>query len=115
MSVSDYVARRVRQERERRGVTREALADRCTALGWPCTKTVLTNLELGRAVCGPRHPRLVRVDEMVTIAAALDVPVLDFIAGARLPAGARLTADPPDLPRTVTIRLPPGARVTVEE
>jgi transcriptional regulator with XRE-family HTH domain len=114
MAISDHVARRVRQERESRGMTRAALAARCTALGWPCswpcTKTIITNLELGMSN-GRKCGRPVRVDELVVIAAALDVPVLDFLAGARLPPGAHLT----DPPRTVTIRLPAGARITIDE
>lgn len=114
MALSDHVAYRIRKARESYPMTREEFAARCSALGWHISKTVILNLETGRIIDG-RNRRLVRVDELVVISAVLGVPVLDFLDGARLPPGARLTADDPNLSHTITIRVPPGARIAIDE
>jgi len=61
--------------RQRRGWIARDLAARCAALGASqLTHTVITNLETGRRDEGGRRRREVTVDELLILAAALDVP-----------------------------------------
>ncbi|NUW33426.1 helix-turn-helix transcriptional regulator [Nonomuraea sp. SMC257] len=73
--LSDVVASRVRTYRERKGLTREELAARCSKLHLPLTAAAITNIETGRrnAETGARR-RDVTVDELVVLAKALGVP-----------------------------------------
>jgi transcriptional regulator with XRE-family HTH domain len=74
--VSDRVGAKVREHRQRLGLTREQLADRCTELGANnITASVLVNIETGRPdkTTGARR-RDITVDEVLVLAYALDVP-----------------------------------------
>lgn len=65
----------MRLVRQRRGWTARDLAARCTSLGAPqITHTVITNLETGRPGPDSRRRRGITVDELLILAAALDVP-----------------------------------------
>jgi transcriptional regulator with XRE-family HTH domain len=65
---SEAIARRVKRERQRQGISAARLAERCAELGMPeLTRDVLVNIEQGR-----RHD--VSVDQLWTLAAALNVP-----------------------------------------
>jgi transcriptional regulator with XRE-family HTH domain len=83
-TVSDVVAARVRQVRKRRDLTTDQLAARCAELGEPeLTTQALYKLEARRP--GKLRPRPVTVDELLTLAAALNVapvhllvPIDDF-------------------------------------
>ena len=78
LSASDLAGRRIRQIRERRGWTREDLADRCAGIGAEyITTTVITNLETRR-----RASRQITVDELLVLAHVLEVPPLYLFAPA---------------------------------
>jgi transcriptional regulator with XRE-family HTH domain len=65
---SEAVARRVKAERRRQGISAARLAERCAELGMPeLNRDVIANIETGR-----RHD--VSVDQLWTLAAALNVP-----------------------------------------
>lgn len=89
-SVSDVVADRVREVRRRRGLTAAQLAVRCAALGMPdLTASTLSNIETGRRDETGRRRRDVSVDELLTLAAALDVAPVHLLVP---PLGSPLTA-----------------------
>ncbi|GAA4098815.1 helix-turn-helix transcriptional regulator [Actinomadura miaoliensis] len=71
---TEVISRRVRELRDRRGMSAQALADRCAKLGMPALKRqAITNLENGRR-------GMVTIEELLVLAQALDVPpVLLFI------------------------------------
>jgi transcriptional regulator with XRE-family HTH domain len=72
---SDFVADRVRQLRQRRGLTAEGLAARCAEIGAPeITRSVIANIETGRMGPDGRRRRDVTVDELFILAFALEVP-----------------------------------------
>ena len=72
---SDIVAQRVRDMRRRLGLTAGGLAARCAGIGAPqITAQVITNLETGRRDASGRRVRGITVDELLVLAAALDVP-----------------------------------------
>ena len=78
LSASDLAGRRIRQIRERRGWTRDDLADRCAGIGAEyITTTVITNLETRR-----RASRQITVDELLVLAYVLEVPPLFLFAPA---------------------------------
>lgn len=69
MTATDVVRRRIRALRERRGgMSAQDLANKCAELGMPgLNRQTIANLENGRrAIC--------TVDELLVLAAALDVP-----------------------------------------
>lgn len=72
--LSDVVGAQIAEWRRKRGMNREALAERCNELGLPkMSPSVITNIESRRAVKGaPR--RAVTVDELMVFARALNVP-----------------------------------------
>jgi transcriptional regulator with XRE-family HTH domain len=73
-SISDRVAERIRTLRMDRGLTAADLAERCAKAGMPrLTAQVLYKLE-GQRDRQDRPPRPVTVDELVVLAAALQVP-----------------------------------------
>jgi transcriptional regulator with XRE-family HTH domain len=65
------VAERVRQVRTRRGLTADELATRCQELGSKLTIQSIYKIETAREST-VRPPRQVTVDELLTLAAALD-------------------------------------------
>jgi transcriptional regulator with XRE-family HTH domain len=72
---SDFVADRLRQIRQRRGLTAEGLAARCAEIGAPeITRSVIANIETGRRGPDGRRRREVSVDELLIFAYALQVP-----------------------------------------
>jgi transcriptional regulator with XRE-family HTH domain len=72
-AVSDVVAARVREVRGKRDLTIAGLAARCAELGAPeLTAQALYKLE-GQRNRADRRPRLVTVDELLILAAALNV------------------------------------------
>lgn len=74
-AASVILGERVRAMRQRRGWTAVALAERCAQLGAPqITATVVTNLEASRPGGAGRRSRGVSVDELLVLAAALEVP-----------------------------------------
>jgi transcriptional regulator with XRE-family HTH domain len=71
---SDVVAEHVRAVRRRRGLTAAQLAQRCAELGVPeLTEQALYNIETGRPDKEGRRRRDVSVDELLVLAAALDI------------------------------------------
>jgi transcriptional regulator with XRE-family HTH domain len=71
---SDVVARRVREIRKQRGWTAERLAAECARVGASqLTASVIANIESGRRDQQGRRRRDVTVDELLHLAAALDV------------------------------------------
>lgn len=86
---SDLIGQRVKEIRDKRGWTAEQLAARCAEIGAPeLTRSVLANIESGRRDWeSGRRRRDVTVDEMLTLAYALEVqPPLLFtpLSGADL-------------------------------
>jgi transcriptional regulator with XRE-family HTH domain len=74
--LSDDVADRLMDWRKRRALTREQVAARCSDLtGDPAflTAAALSNIETGRRGTDGRRRRLITLDELVVLAAALDV------------------------------------------
>lgn len=73
-TVSDRVGASIRAARKGRGWTQQDLAGRCAALGAPqLTRSVLFDLETGRAAADGTRRREVTVDDLTAIALALDV------------------------------------------
>lgn len=73
-TVSDVVAARVRALRKARNWLTGDVAARCAELGVPeLTENVIENIESGRRRNG-RRTRAVTVDELYTLAEALDAP-----------------------------------------
>lgn len=66
------IAGEVRRHRTRRGMSAQALADACAALGWPIKRTVLSNLESG-------YRETITVPELFVIAQALEVAPLQLL------------------------------------
>jgi transcriptional regulator with XRE-family HTH domain len=78
---SEVVARRVKEIRQKRRMTVAQLAARLDELGMPgLTEQALYNLEAGRPDPRGRRRRAISVDEMVALAQALDVLLLDLLA-----------------------------------
>lgn len=73
MSVSDLVASRIRDARKRRGWSADQLAEQCARAGLPVTRSVLANIESGRKSADGTRRRDVTVDELLGLAAVLDV------------------------------------------
>lgn len=87
---SDLIGDRVKDLRGRRGLTREQLSERCAAIGaTTVSPSVLVNIETGRPdkATGIRR-RDVTVDELLVLAAALEVPPVLLL----LPAGPKALA-----------------------
>lgn len=93
------IARTVRSERERHGLTQQELATRLTAAGMPIHQTGLGRLEAGQ--------RAIRIDELYTIAAALDISPLALLPSLSDAAGG----DPVTVARLHLI----AAQVALEE
>jgi transcriptional regulator with XRE-family HTH domain len=71
---SDVVAERVKEVRKRRGWNNAALAAECAKAGAAqLTENVLENIEHGRRDKAGRRRRTVSVDELLTLAIALNV------------------------------------------
>lgn len=87
-ALSDHIASRVRDLREYVGLTREELAQAARGHGAApdFTRQALAFLENGRPRDGVRQ-RLFSLDEVMALAAALDVPPLDLL-GMYAPAFA---------------------------
>jgi transcriptional regulator with XRE-family HTH domain len=82
---SEAVAQQVRELRHKRGWSAQDLANRCAEIGAAdMTSAVLANIETGR-----RHPRTgirrrqVTVEELLTLARALDVLPIDLLEPLR--------------------------------
>ncbi|HME03342.1 MAG TPA: helix-turn-helix domain-containing protein [Solirubrobacteraceae bacterium] len=82
--VGAIFARRLREARNARRWTQQDLADAVDKLGAPMDRTVLARLEKGQ--------REVRLDELVALAAALDVAIVHLI----LPIEGDITQQPVD-------------------
>lgn len=65
-SLVNVIAKEVRRHRERRGMSAQKLADRCSELGYPIARNTLSNLENG-------------VAELLVLADALQVPPLFLV------------------------------------
>ena len=77
-------AQRLREARTARGWTQQELVDRLGELGEPMDRTTLAKIEKGK--------REVRLDELVAIAAALDVAIVHLL----FPIGGDKTMQPVD-------------------
>lgn len=80
---SDLVAERVTCVRKSRGMTAQDLAERCatTEVGAPeITAQTISNIETGRRDKDGRRRRAVTVDELMSLAVALQVPPADLLA-----------------------------------
>ena len=72
---SDVLRRRMREIRDRRGVSQRELKRRLKKLGVPISQSAIALIETGQpSRPGQKTPRKVSLDEAVAIAAALDVP-----------------------------------------
>jgi transcriptional regulator with XRE-family HTH domain len=78
--LSDSIAERIKELRHRGGwPTAKAFAERCAEVGAPhLTAPVLMNIESGRRKDG-RRTRLITADELVALAVALRVTVVDLL------------------------------------
>jgi transcriptional regulator with XRE-family HTH domain len=79
---SEVVGRRVQEARKHRGWSREELAARTRELGAEVSPASVFNLETGRTVGRAGRRRAVSVDELMVLAAALEVAPL-FLTTAR--------------------------------
>lgn len=102
MSPSDAVAGRIREARKRRGWTSSETAARCTARGYRMSPAVLANIESGRPDLEGNRRRDITVDELLALAATLDVPPVALM-GMPLDSGpsqiaitTTVTTDDPD-------------------
>jgi transcriptional regulator with XRE-family HTH domain len=78
---SDVVGRRVREVRERRGLSVQDLSERCAEkAGYELSAQALYNLENGRRDKDKRRRRLVTVEELLALSAALDVAPVHLLA-----------------------------------
>jgi transcriptional regulator with XRE-family HTH domain len=79
-TVSDVVARRVRELRDQWGWSAAELAEHCAEWGHPeLTASVIANIESGRRDKSGRRRRDVTVDEAAAFARVLQVPVHELI------------------------------------
>lgn len=77
MTPSDYAAARIKAVRIARGLTATELARRCATLGTPqLTRSVIGDIETGRKGSNRHRRRPVSVDELLTLALALNTPPL---------------------------------------
>jgi transcriptional regulator with XRE-family HTH domain len=91
---SDLVAARIQALRQSRGWSARDLARRCAELGAnQLTASVIANIETGRRDASGRRRRDVSVDELLTLALALEVPPLDLIqiSAADKPMNVQIT------------------------
>lgn len=92
---SDQIGRKIKEVRQRRGLTAEQLADRCADIGAPhISAAVLANIETGRRdkTTGQRRRELT-VEELLILAVALEAPPAVLL----LPAGDERLAITPDI------------------
>ncbi|WP_082920603.1 helix-turn-helix domain-containing protein [Rhodococcus sp. YH3-3] len=66
------VVEQIRRYRQKRGLSYQQLADRCTELGYPTGRTTLANLEAHKRKSLTLH-------ELIVLAAALEVPPVELI------------------------------------
>jgi transcriptional regulator with XRE-family HTH domain len=79
-TVSDVVARRVRDLRQQWGWSAAELAERCAEWGHPqLTASVIANIESGRRDKHGHRRRDITVDEAFAFARVLQVPVGDLV------------------------------------
>jgi transcriptional regulator with XRE-family HTH domain len=71
-AVVTRIAAEIRRHRTARGMTGQALADACEALGHPLPRTTLANLESGRRAS-------LDVTELLVLAQALDIPAISLL------------------------------------
>jgi transcriptional regulator with XRE-family HTH domain len=83
VEVGQVFAARLREARNARGWTQQELANAMEALGAPMDRTTIAKLEKGQ--------RQARVEELVALAAALDVSPLYLILPLRIDTTVRLT------------------------
>lgn len=73
-TVSDVVARRIKEVRLKRGLKAQDLAKRCAERGMPhLSAATLSNIETGRRDDEGRRRRNITVDELLVLADALDI------------------------------------------
>jgi transcriptional regulator with XRE-family HTH domain len=104
--LSDSLAEVVRRTRREKGVTREQLAQRCAALGWPdLTVGALGSIETGRPDSDRKRRRQVTVDEWLVLAQALNVPPLVLVCPPKqsdVELFPGTYANPPEMIRWIT-------------
>lgn len=101
VAVSDLVAERVKELRQRGGwMSTKSFAERCAEIGAPqLSASVLMNIESGRRKDGQRT-RTISVDELLALAAALDVSPLVLLlprSESDYPVTPTLRADAQDV------------------
>lgn len=116
LSVSDVVAARIREVRGKRHLTTVELAARCAELGAPdLTAQALYKLEGRRP--GKLRPRPVTVDELLALAAALNVAPVNLLVPVDVPfedpsksyrVTARISESPHDVREWIRGSLPLG-------
>lgn len=94
--ISEAAGARLIDLRERGKLTREAVAEAARSHGAPAsfTAAVLRNIETGRPDGDGRRRRMISIDELVLLAAALDVSPLELID----PESAQLFGAPAPVP-----------------
>jgi transcriptional regulator with XRE-family HTH domain len=93
-TASDTVARRVKELRKRRGWSARRLAEVCAATGSPqLSESVIANIESGRRDEHGRRRRDVTVDEVIGLAAALDMPAIHLLPVHLDPGATGVTLD----------------------
>ena len=102
-TVSDTVARRVREARKRRGWSADELAQRLAAAGAPeLSVFVISNIESGRRKTDGKRRRDVTVDELFLLAYVLGVPPIHLLvpseeANTPVEVAPNVTVPEPDL------------------
>ncbi len=84
--VDELMGKQLRALRKRRAKTQKDLADRLTELGLPFHQTTVARLEAGK--------RVVSVEDVLAVSAALNVPPTQLFAFAYLEPGAKITVTP---------------------
>jgi transcriptional regulator with XRE-family HTH domain len=108
VSISRALAKEIRHRRDLLHWSAARLAEEVAANGGNLPRHAISKIETG--------VREVSIDELLYIAAALDVPVIDLLEATPIPPGARLIGDPPEPGprRTITIRIPTGSSISLE-
>lgn len=76
--VNDFLSAKIREARQARHMSQEALADAMKGRGFPWYQVTVARTEASR--------RPLRVDELAAVASVLGIPVADLLPGAGDPA-----------------------------
>jgi transcriptional regulator with XRE-family HTH domain len=80
-TMSDKVGANIRDARKARHLTPAALAEQCTAAGFPISRSVIENIEHGRRDKDGHRRRDITIDEVWAIAAAMKMSPVELVTG----------------------------------